>query len=352
MTPLDKAWSPSQWIHRDLTPQEVVLNHQSVTLKGSELARRNLYCKANVRYGATAKNVFDLYTTSPNVPTGCPMVVYIHGGYWQYLSKEESAFLAPSLNASRPDGVVFVAVDYVLASEKEHEEHASMAGIYSAMQDLLRALNVVARKLNCSAIHFIGHSAGAHLLAGMCSLDYPSDQRPWLFKLVKSLWLVSGVYELEPIRHTYVNEPLQLSSAEVEACSPVRQVEKFIRNMKNSSDAVVHIVYGEFEAPTFELESLQYFHALKKAMEETTGGAGFSVPEPVKVSGRDHFDVIDDLKNNHVLEKLPKMFGEDQTATNRTKTPTGLLGITSQNCDLREVSLRDVVDASTYIFTL
>ena len=68
----------------------------------------------NQRYSPRASDVLDVYL--PQAQAGqaqaTPVFIFIHGGYWKALSKNDSAFMAPALTQA---GAIVVVPDYDLA---------------------------------------------------------------------------------------------------------------------------------------------------------------------------------------------------------------------------------------------
>ena len=117
-----------------------------------------------------------------------------------------------------------------------------------------------------------GWSAGGHLTA--MALSHPS---------VVAALAISGVFELGPIRDTYLNEKLHLSDAEVEALSPLRLPVV----MKPMS-----IAYGTAELPAL-MEDSRALHARRAAAH----APGALLP----VSGANHFNILDHLQSKDGL---------------------------------------------------
>jgi acetyl esterase/lipase len=113
-----------------------------------------------------------------------------------------------------------------------------------------------------------GWSAGGHLTA-MC-LDHPS--------VVAGL-AISGLFELGPIRDTYLNEKLRLADAEIAALSPMRLpvVQKPLA-----------IAYGTAELPPLVSDS-RSLHALRAA----ANAPGVLIP----VAGANHFTIVHELRD-------------------------------------------------------
>ncbi|GAV08037.1 hypothetical protein RvY_17793-3 [Ramazzottius varieornatus] len=160
LSELDRAYSPSLWNNRGLSSEETIQRHVSTTLQESKKATEELYSKINLQYGSTLKNVLDLYSSSSTVAPGAQLIAYVHGGYWQFLSKEESAFLALPICSGSParTATIFLAVDYVLASEKQYGQQASITGICQQMQELFTFVGNLAQVLQCRYINYTSDS--------------------------------------------------------------------------------------------------------------------------------------------------------------------------------------------------
>lgn len=76
----------------------------------SEKIKKSKYCKrTNIRYGLGDRQLIDIYEDSP---TSVHTFVYIHGGYWQDLNKDISAYcVKPLMNA----GIRVIIPGYDLA---------------------------------------------------------------------------------------------------------------------------------------------------------------------------------------------------------------------------------------------
>ena len=112
-----------------------------------------------------------------------------------------------------------------------------MAEIHAAL-DWLQAK--ARRMASPGAIVLSGWSAGGHLV-GAC-VGHPA---------VAAGLAISGVFELAPIRDTYLNDKLQLTEAELQALSPLRQ--PMVRKP-------MAIAYGSGELPELRRQSRK-FHA-------------------------------------------------------------------------------------------
>jgi arylformamidase len=191
-----------------------------------------------------------------------PLLVYIDGGYWQQLSKEDSCFAAPDF-AGR--GAAFAALGYGLAPTHRLDEIVAMA------RRGVRWLSANAAGLGVDPARILlsGSSAGAHL-AAMCLLDDASR--------VAGAALLSGVYELEPLCETYIGEAMGLTAAEAARNSPIRQL--------TGPFPPLIVARGGNETDAFADQQDRFVRAL--------AAAGADVTELV-VPLRDHFDLPFDL---------------------------------------------------------
>ncbi|KAF5905160.1 kynurenine formamidase, partial [Clarias magur] len=156
---LEKQYSPSQWSLR-MSADDVIRAHVAALKSGTEKARAVTQHILDIPYGEGDEEKLDVYmpvSSSPDVP----LVVYIHGGYWQFLSKEESGFMAVPLAQK---GVVVVAVDYSIAPK------GNMDLMVSQVRRSLVA--VIQQYSHISGLYICGHSAGAHLAAMVLSTDW------------------------------------------------------------------------------------------------------------------------------------------------------------------------------------
>lgn len=195
--------------------------------------------------------------------TSAPLLVYIHGGYWAALSAAESLYLAPGTLAQ---GWSYAAVEYTLAPT---------ASLPVIVEQCRQALAEIATVTDASSVVLAGHSAGAHL-AAMVSLV---DRSPLP---VDRTVLISGVFDLRPLLHTTVNDPLQLDDVAASALSPA--LLGVASGPTVPSEAVV--AWGDQDTDAFKTQSKQY------AAKLVSGGVGVTAME---CRGRHHFDIVDDL---------------------------------------------------------
>lgn len=180
-------------------------------LKDSAHVRRTHAALFDLAYGESSGERLDFFPTSRS---DAPLLVFIHGGWWRSLDKSDFSFIAPAYTRA---GFNVALTNYTLAPE------ASIADI---VQQQLRALawlyrNAEKYDFNPQRIVVAGHSAGAHLTAMMMAALWPTFAPDLPADLVKAGILLSGIYDLEPVRHAeFVNVDLKLTEDDVNPLSP------------------------------------------------------------------------------------------------------------------------------------
>ena len=266
---LSDAAAPSAAAAVDLdaeySPSRIVPDFRSILAEYrrlSDVAKRSLPCELNVRYGDGDGELLHHF---PPPREGGPLLVFVHGGHWQELSIDDSCFAAPAL-AERGAGLV--AVGYRLAPEGSLDE---MAGSVAAALEWVTA-NARALGGAPGAIHAAGSSAGAHLLA-MALSGAPGAARVRLAGAA----LLSGVYDLDRVRLTYVNDALGLTEADARRNSPIDFLP--IR-----ADAVI-VARGEIETGEYRRQHELLVDGLRRA------GADEAALRSLVCRGRNHFDL-------------------------------------------------------------
>ncbi|NXX35227.1 KFA formamidase, partial [Nicator chloris] len=298
---LEDQYSPSRWSRR-LDRDTIIDAHLAVTAAGTERARASAQTLLHVPYGNGDGEKLDIYFPT-NPSETFPVLVYIHGGYWQCLSKDDSGFAAPPLVSQ---GVAVVAVGYDIAPKGRccpaEAAAACVAqrpptlpfvlclGHMDAMVLQVRRSLVflVERYPRIRGIYLCGHSAGAHLAAMVLSTDWTEFQ---VVPDIKGAVLVSGVYDLEPILHTYVNDALNMSREVAQRNSPMRHVTPAV-----PAACEVLVAVAQHDSPEFRRQSQEYSQALR--------AAGWSV-SLLDLAGVDHFDVIEKLsEDSYILTQV------------------------------------------------
>lgn len=218
-------------------------------------------------YGPGERHRLDIFTAASEAPT----LVYLHGGYWQRGDKSAYSFVAEPF-VSR--GVNVVLMNYTLCPQ------ATVPGITEEVRQGLAWLyrNGGEYGLAADRINVTGHSAGGHLTAMMLAtlwdelgVDLPED-------LVKTGIPISGLYDLEPLRHTSINHAARIDDEAARGCSPQR--------LEPVAGARVLAVVGGAETGAF--------HEQMTNLARAWSAAGARIEKHVEPDV-DHFDVVNRL---------------------------------------------------------
>lgn len=268
----------SELVYRGFTQAELdagydntnVVDDSAIQLKGfdmrSDAMARQYAATIDMTYGERPRNKFDFFSCGNKK---APLFVFIHGGYWQMRCKETFRFLAAGPLAN---GFNVANVGYTLAPEM------SLTGIVYEVRTAIKVLRSRADELGFDAnrIYVSGWSAGGHLCASV--LDENG---------VQGALAISGIYDLEPIFRSYLNEKLMLKSEEIVTLSPMRS------RLVNKP---MCIVCGSEELPELRRQSLEF--ATLRAAERIPGT--FFLLE-----GHNHFSILTELENpSGVLSRM------------------------------------------------
>jgi acetyl esterase/lipase len=208
----------------------------------------------DLRYGPDERNRIDYFAARRDGP----VLAFIHGGYWQNRSKEVFSFVAEGPLAW---GINVALVGYTLAPQKRLD--GIVAEIRAALGWLKESIPMLGGDANRLLVS--GWSAGGHLTA--MAMDHPA---------VKGGLAISGIYDLEPMRLSYINDKLRLDEAEAKRNSPM---------FLPYSGKPLFITYGAQELPELCRQSEDYAKALARKAA--------AVPQ------RNHFTVLEELASPH-----------------------------------------------------
>jgi arylformamidase len=179
--------------------------------KDSSHVRRTHAALFDLTYGETSGERLDFFPASRS---DAPLLVFIHGGWWRSLDKSDFSFIAPAYTRA---GFNVALTNYTLAPQ------ASIADIVLQQVRALAWLyrNAGQYDFDPQRIVVAGHSAGAHLAAMLMAAVWPAFARDLPPDLIKAGILMSGIYDLEPVRHAdFVNVDLKLKAGDIDSLSP------------------------------------------------------------------------------------------------------------------------------------
>ena len=210
----------------------------------------------DLRYGPRERNRIDFLKAGEKAPT----LVFIHGGYWQMRAKEAFTLFAEGPMAH---GINVALIGYTLAPEVTLEE--IVAEINRGLDFLAEQLPALGGDANRIAVS--GWSAGGHLTA--MALSHPR---------VKGGVAISGIYDLEPIRHSYLNEKLRLDEAMSHRNSPILQAGGPMKPLA--------LTAGSGELPLLRRQTADF------AGHRAKYGLPVSYEE---IPGADHFTIMNEM---------------------------------------------------------
>jgi arylformamidase len=221
---------------------------------------------------------------------GAPIYVFIHGGYWYSLDKSHYSYVAEGM---LPHGVTTVVNNFELAP------NARMDVIVEQNRRALAWLwrNATSFGGDRDKIYICGHSAGGHLGLMLLATEWSSFELGLPQDLVKGVCSIGGIFDLEPIRLSYLNKKLRMDVAEALRNSPLQQTYR--------THAPLSLIVAADESDEFQRQS--------RAMQNFWRALGYPV-DFVVPPGLDHFDVVNDLASpdcqlvRHQLEQMAIAF--------------------------------------------
>ncbi|SMQ85389.1 arylformamidase [Devosia lucknowensis] len=225
----------------------------------SAQTRSRLRADLDVAYGAGADERLDLFFP-PRLDGPAPVHLFVHGGYWRMFGKGDFSFVADTVTAA---GAIAAVMDYSLMPAVRME--TIVAQVKSAARWLVA--NAGSFGGEGARLSMSGHSAGAHLCATL--LADAGAPRP------RGCLLLSGVYDIAPLRQSFLDPLIGITAAEAAAFSPL--------HLPIDTTADIRILVGERETAPF--------HDQAAALAARLG-------RPVQtIAGADHMSVALDLGN-------------------------------------------------------
>ena len=227
--------------------------------------------RLDLRYGDSPAQVLDLFCARGGAGPR-PLHVFIHGGYWQSMDKGHFSYIAEGFMG---DGIHVAVLDYALAptvgmDEIVRQNRAALAWLWRHAEELA---------VDRERIVVSGHSAGGHLTAMLLLTDWPRFSADLPAQPIAGGLAISGLYELEPIRLSYLNDVLGLTRENVRRNSPLLL-------LADQRPPPLMIATGGEETAEFHRQQQCFFNAW-----QAEGYAGEVLP----MAGYHHFSVVDQL---------------------------------------------------------
>lgn len=262
----------AEFCEREYNARASIPEHPQIFARWAEQSaavRRLRACVIDLNYGETTGERLDLFPASRD---GAPLLVYIHGGYWRSLDKSDFAWIAPPFVNH---GVSVALLNYGLAPATPMEE---------IVRQMLRAHAWLYRNgdrlgFDPNRICLVGHSAGAHLTAMMMAAIWPAFGADLPADLVKGGLAISGIYDLEPLRHApFIRADLGLDAKRARLLSPV--------HMPPATGRPLYTAVGALESGEFRRQTALIGKAWPR-----------NLVREIQMPGLHHLNVIDELAN-------------------------------------------------------
>jgi arylformamidase len=233
----------------------------------SERVRQESTCELDVRYGEHPRERLDLFWPARSGPV--PINLFFHGGYWRSGAKERYSFLAETFTSA---GVACAIVEYALCPAVALDElirqcRAAVASVF---------YNADRFGVDRASIYVSGHSAGGQIV-GMLMAEGWQQPLGLPASVVRGGCGVSGLYDLEPIRLSYLNADLGLSAEVAERNSPSR--------LRPAGPAALIASVGELEGEEF----------LRQNATIAQAWGPMSTVTPMVLDGLHHYSAVEAL---------------------------------------------------------
>lgn len=232
--------------------------------RASKLARSSLDCHLDLAFGASLAETLDVF---PAAEPNAPVFVFLHGGYWRANTSKEFSCVALGL---KPLGITTVVVNYALCPYVTIDEIVRQTR--AALAWTLRHIAQYGGDPTRVAVG--GHSAGGQLTAMALQTDWQRDYGLPADPFKAGL-LISGIYDITPLRYSYLQPLIQLDDGLVQRNSPLFSVRP--------CTTPIWTTWGALESREFERQA-NTFHEAWRA----TGNQG----ELCAVPQTNHFSVI------------------------------------------------------------
>jgi arylformamidase len=211
----------------------------------------------DLSYGSRERNRIDVFRCGI---ARAPLLVFIHGGYWQRNAKEIFSCMA---EGPLTHGFDVALPGYTLAPA------ASLTEIVAEIRTAIAWLRLQGPAIGIATGRLIvsGWSAGGHLAA-----------TAMLWPEVNAGLAISGIFDLEPIRLGVLNDKLRLMPEEAASLSPLLHLP--------ARAGPLIVAYGDSELPELQRQSQEFATAWRQA-----GLEGVAMP----LTGKNHFSILEEL---------------------------------------------------------
>lgn len=227
-------------------------------------AREDLPCRLGLPYGPTRAETLDFFPAAP----GAPVLMFVHGGYWRLGSARDVSMLA---RGPVSHGIAVALIDYALCpavtiDEITRQSRAALAWLWHQAGTL---------GIDRDRIVVAGHSAGGQQVGMLLATDWPGHYG-LPADVVKGAIAVSGLFDLRPLRYSWLQPKIQLDAGTIGRQSPLFHIPE-------RAPPLV-LTCGGAESAEFHRQSQDYLTAWRQR-----GLSGHFIDQP----GADHFAAVE-----------------------------------------------------------
>ena len=243
-------------------------------LANSERTRSILGAPERVSYGPSEIEKLDIFRTArPNAPIN----IFIHGGAWRRNKAADYAVLAELFVRA---GAHSVIVDFINVEEAE-------GSLFPMAEQVRRAIGWVYRNGSRfggdpNRLYLSAHSSGSQLGGCMVTTEWRAHDLP--ADLIKGALLLSGMYDLKPVRLSKRSLYVKFTDEMEQALSAQRHIDKL--------NTPLVLGYGTYETPEFQRQTRDFFAAVQAAGKPAQLIVG---------QGYNHFEFLETLASPYGL---------------------------------------------------
>ena len=201
-----------------------------------------------VAYGSTEIEKLDIYKTAR---ANAPIEIFVHGGAWRNGTARDFAFPAEMFTNA---GAHFVVLDFVQVQDAGRSLLPMIEQIRRGVAWVYK--NAASFGGDPDRIFIAGHSSGAHLAGVTLVTDWAKDYG-LPADMIKGGLLVSGMYDLKPVRLSKRSEYVNFTDEIEDKLSTQRHLDRL--------NAPIVVAYGTQETPEFQRQGREFAAAVKAA---------------------------------------------------------------------------------------
>jgi arylformamidase len=213
----------------------------------------------------------------PTEWSGAPIDVFIHGGGWRTTRAADYAMLGEIFVRA---GAHVVIPDFAPITDHGGDLRPMVEQVRRAVAWVYR--NAPRFRGDPDRIYLSGHSSGAHLAGCLVTTNWSAEGLPG--DVIKGALLISGMYDLKPVRLSKRSEYVTITDEIEEELSPIRHLDRIV--------APLIVAYGTYETPEFQRHGRELSAAVEAAGKPVSS---------IVAEGYNHFEILETLPSPYGL---------------------------------------------------